>query len=157
MYAKIQAMRKLFAIMILGALLIPQAEAFVYRQQPSYSFRRSTMNNPSRFVRSQWRNTSSRYNYRYISTFQKTDYQRWRELPKHTPSIVNSVQEKGYGQFCNFKDTILGEYLPTVTVTNRCCSCYDGWKCQIPVTAGATIAHPCDPEWAADQGFVNEE
>lgn len=157
MYAKIKAMRKILTLLLLVIILTPSAEALVSRRQPSYSYRTSYRNNPTRFTRSKWRKTTSRSKYRYINTFKRTDYQRWRDMPRSTPSSENTAQEKGYGSFCHFKNTIIGEYLPTTEVTNRCCLCYDGWKCQIPTTARSNKAHECDPTWASDNGYTDSE
>lgn len=147
-------MRKLFALLLLGLFFVPNAGAFVYRQQPNYSFRSSKKNNPQRFERAPWTSTSSRYNFRYVSTFKRTDYERWRNLEVHTPN-PERVSPLNF-QFCNFYSTIIGEYLPALEIANRCCSCFDGWQCQIPVTAGATKAHNCDDSWAEEQGFYDE-
>lgn len=146
-------MRKIFAILILGVLFLPSAEAFVYRQQPSYSFRTSLKKTPQRFVRAPWVSKGSRYNFRYVTTFQRTDYERWRSLS--LPKTKTEEDEPKEQSFCNFIGTIIGEYLPVTEVTNRCCVCFDGWKCEIPDTANLTRKHECDPGWAANQGFID--
>lgn len=152
MYAKIELMRKFFAILLLGILFIPSVDAFVYRRQPSYSFRRAEINKSERFTRARWRPTTQRYSYRFHPVFKRTDYERWRSLETHLPEAVDGgpIEQS----FCNFTGSIIGEYLPTAEATNRCCICFDGWKCEIPDTANLLRQHECDPDWAANQGFV---
>lgn len=143
-------MKKFFIAILIGFLCIPLAEAAIRRIQPIYSFSRAQQVKQSRFVRSQWRYIPSSLQYRFSSDFNRADRLSWKENASLTSSESHETESpafSGYGDFCNYQDTIIGEYLPSEEVKNRCCVCLDGWKCQYSVLSGGAEQLSCDPEW----------
>jgi len=148
-------MKKFFIAIFIGFLCVPLAEATVRRIQPTYSFHRALKTKQTRFVRPRWRPTYTPYQYRFSWNYKKADRLWWQSIATpsteapETPPDNNTEPANffGYGDFCNYQDTIIGEYLPSEEVKNRCCVCLDGWKCQYSVLSGGAEQLPCDPDW----------
>ena len=58
-------------------------------------------------------------------------------------------------EFCQYKDSSLGEYLISLERRNRCCICDDGWKCEYSTISGSTEQHKCS--WEVEDAPVEEE
>lgn len=139
-------MRKFFTALLLGIILLPSAHAGWKRTRPIYSFERSEKINTNRYTRPQWRTMRNLYLYRFSSQFERSDYLQWRTLEPRgsSPEKIESPISK---DFCNYSNSIIGEYLPSEEVKNRCCVCLDGWKCQYSSIASSTKQHLCDADW----------
>lgn len=140
-------MRKIFtALLFLGIFFLPSAHAGWKRNHLIYSFEQSEKTNTKRYTPPQWRTTRSHYLYRFSSQFKRSDYLQWRTMEPRG----SSSEETGSPiskDFCNYSHSIMGEYLPSEEVKNRCCVCLDGWKCQYSSIASSTKQHLCDADW----------
>jgi hypothetical protein len=139
-------MRKFFIFIFIGTILLSGVNAAWRRTQPTYSFDRSEKINSTRYVRSQWRTVSNPYNYRFSALFKRKDYLLWRTLEPRGSS-TEEIESPVSKDFCNYNNSIVGEYLPSLEVKNRCCVCLDGWKCEYSTLAGSTKQHICTPDW----------
>ncbi len=137
-------MRKFFIALLLGITFFPVANAW-RRTQPIYSFTLSERVKSSRYTSSRWRTSRNPHQYRFSRQFKRTDRLLWRDI---VPQEISDEQIEAPipKDFCNYHNSIIGEYLPSQEVKNRCCVCLDGWKCQHSVVAiGEQL--DCDPDW----------
>lgn len=139
-------MRKIFISIVLGTILFSGGNAAWKRSQPIYSFDRSEKTNSDRYIRPQWKTTQTPYLYRFSSQFTRKNYLQWRTF-EPSGSSTEEIESPISTDFCNYNNSIIGEYLPSETVKNRCCVCLDGWKCEYSVLSGATKQHLCTPDW----------
>ncbi len=139
-------MRKIFTALVVGLLLVNFANANVRRSQPTYSFSRSQSTKNNRFTRPQWRTAFSVYKYRFSNTYKSSDLLWWQTIEPQTYD-AGTTEQPIPKDFCNYESTIIGEYLPSAEVRNRCCVCSDGWKCEYPDISGSTEQRPCTPDW----------
>ncbi len=138
-------MRKIFIAIFIGIILVPSANAW-RRTRPLYSLERVEKKKSSRYTRSRWRSVRNPYQYRFSRRFKRTDRLLWRTM-EPSGSSVKEIENPISKDFCNYHESIIGEYLPSEEVSNRCCVCLDGWKCQYSTISGGSHQHDCDPDW----------
>ena len=146
-YAKIETMRKIFLALLIGIMITPVVDASWRRTQPTYSFQRAEKTKSARYTRARWRTVRSPYQYRFSRRFKRTDRLLWRTMEPGAGDSSPATPEPKTQDFCNYHNSIIGEYLPSAEVKNRCCECLDGWKCQYSTIAGGAKQHNCDPDW----------
>jgi hypothetical protein len=141
-----EMMRKFFIALLIGIILIPSVNAAWRRYRPTYSFQRAEKTKTQRYSRSRWRIVKSPYKYRFSQQYNRTDRLLWRTMEprESTPEQIESPIST---DFCNYHNSILGEYLPSEEVSNRCCVCLDGWKCEYSAIVRGSFQRICDPDW----------
>jgi hypothetical protein len=138
-------MRKFFIAILISFTILPIVDASWRRTRPIYSFSRSEKVRHNRYTPFRWKQKRNPYRYRFSNKFKRTDRLLWRTMEPQGSS-TEQIETPISKDFCNYHGSIIGEYLPSDEVTNRCCVCLDGWKCQYPVTAkGGKLE--CDPDW----------
>ncbi|MBT3348818.1 hypothetical protein HN954_00025 [bacterium] len=133
----------LLAIGIVSIFLVGTADAVARRGGATSA--RSYFQQQNSSVRSQWQRSFSPLSYRFSRNFSRSDYARWRGLETLPGTSADGEDPATETQFCNLSGSIIGEYLTTTEIENRCCECDDGWECEYDSVAG-NVPHACSSE-----------